>query len=98
MLKTIVTLFRGQAARAAEELADAHALPLLDQYIRDAAAGLERARRALAIAIAQDGAEVKRIGEIETKIADLEQRATAALDGAREDLATEAAEAIAGLE
>jgi phage shock protein A len=98
MLKTIVTLFRGQAARAVEELADANALPLLDQYIRDAAAGLERARRALAIAIAQDAGEVKRIGEIETKIADLEQRATAALDGAREDLATEAAEAIAGLE
>jgi phage shock protein A len=98
MLKTFVTIFRGQAARAAEELADANAFVILDQHIRDAAAGLERARRALAIAMAQDAAEVRRIGEIDVRIVDLERRAIAALDGGREDLATEAAEAIAALE
>lgn len=98
MLKTFVTIFRGHAARAEEEFADANALIILDQHIRDAAAGLDRARRALAVAMAQDAAEVKRIGEIEARIADLEQRALAALDGAREDLAAEAAESIAGLE
>src|SRR5258708_33079995 len=98
MLKTFITIFRGQAAHAAEELADANALVILDQHIRDAAAGLDRARRALAIAMAQDAAEVQRIGEIDARIADLERRAVAALDGNREDLAAEAAEAIAALE
>jgi phage shock protein A len=98
MLKTFVTIFRGHAARAAEDLADANALVILDQHIRDAGVGLDRARRALAIAMAQDAAEVRRIGDIDARIADLEQRAIAALDGAREDLAAEAAEAIANLE
>ena len=98
MLKTFVTIFRGHAARAEEEFADANALIILDQHIRDAAAGLDRARRALAVAMAQDAAEVKRIGEIEARSADLERRAIAALDGGREDLAAEAAESIAGLE
>ena len=98
MLKTFVTIFRGHAARAEEEFADANALVILDQHIRDAAAGLDRARRALAVAMAQDAGEVKRIGEIEARSADLERRAIAALDGGREDLAAEAAESIAGLE
>src|SRR5262245_26968637 len=98
MLKTIVTLFRGSAARAAEELADRNALLILDQQIRDSATSLDRARRALAIATAQDATEEKRIADIKARIADLEARAIAALDGNREDLATEAAEAIAGLE
>jgi phage shock protein A len=98
MLKTFVTIFRGQAERAAEELADANAFVLLDQHIRDAGVGLDRARRALAIAMAQDAGEVRRIGDIDARIADLEQRAIAALEGSREDLAAEAAEAIANLE
>ena len=61
MLKTIVTLFRGAAFRAEEEFADRSALLILDQQIRDAAAGIERAKRALAVAIAQDEAEGKRL-------------------------------------
>ena len=98
MLKTLTILFRGRAARAAEDLADANALLILDQHIRDASAALDRARRALSIAMAQDATEAKRIEEIAKKITDLESRAVAALDGNREDLAQEAAEAIAGLE
>ena len=61
MFKTIVTLMRGAAAKAEEDFADRHALLLLDQQIRDAAAAIERAKRALAIAIAQDEAEGKRL-------------------------------------
>jgi len=61
MLKTIVTLFRGAAFRAEEEFADRSALLILDQQIRDSAAGIERAKRALAVAIAQDEAEGKRL-------------------------------------
>src|SRR5215218_1064820 len=98
MLKTIVTLFRGAAFRAEEEFAGRSALLILDQQIRDAAAAIERAKRALAVAIAQDEAEGKRLETTLSRIADLEERAVAALAGGREELATEAAEAIAVME
>ena len=98
MFKTIVTLMRGAAAKAEEDFADRHALLLLDQQIRDAAAATERAKRALAVAIAQDEAEGKRLETTLARIADLEERATAAIAGGREDLAGEAAEAIALME
>src|SRR5262245_23834058 len=98
MLKTIVTLVRGAAFRAEEEFADRSALLILDQQIRDAAAGIERAKRALAVAIAQDEAEGKRLEATLQRIADLEERAVAALNGGADELATEAAEAIAVME
>jgi phage shock protein A len=98
VFKTIVTLMRGAAARAEEEVADRSALLILDQQIRDAAAAIERSKRALALAIAQDEAEGKRLETTLQRIADLEERAVAALAGGREDLAGEAAEAIAVME
>lgn len=98
MLKTVLTLFRGTVSAAETELADRGALVILDQQIRDAATAIERARRALAVATAQDEAEGKRLEKTLTRIADLEERAVAALAGGREDLATEAAEAIALME
>jgi len=97
MFKTLVTLMRGTSARATEMIEDQNALLILDQQIRDAAAALDRARKALAVAAAQDASEDKRIATLQADIKDLEARATAALD-TREDLAAEAAEAIAGLE
>src|ERR1700751_2233947 len=98
MLKTIVTLIRGASFRAEEEFVDRTALLILDQQIRDSAAGIERAKRALAVAIAQDEAEGKRLETTLTRIADLEERAVAALNGGNEELAAEAAEAIAVME
>ena len=98
MLKTIFTLVRGATFRAEEEFADRSALLILDQQIRDAAAGIERAKRALAVAIAQDEAEGKRLETTLARIADLEERAVAALNGGSEELAAEAAEAIAVME
>ncbi len=98
MIKLFVTLLRGRAAEAVEAVADGNALPLLDQQIRDAAAVFGRARRALALAIAQEAQEAPRSEDAARRIADLEDRARQALAAGREDLATEAAEAIAGLE
>ncbi|MEA2927708.1 MAG: hypothetical protein QOG38_136 [Hyphomicrobiales bacterium] len=98
MFKTIVTLVRGATFRAEEEFADRSALLILDQQIRDSAAGIERAKRALAVAIAQDEAEGRRLDATMSRIGDLEDRAVAALAGGRDDLAAEAAEAIAVLE
>lgn len=98
MFKTIVTLMRGQAFEAEQRVKDQHALALLDQQMRDAAAIVERCRKAVAIAMAQERQEAKRLAEIEAQIADLETRAVAALQSGREDLATKAAESIAALE
>jgi phage shock protein A len=98
MFKTLTTLIRGAAAKAEEDFADRHALLILDQQIRDAASATEGAKRALSIAIAQDESEGKRLEATLKRIADLEERATAALADRRDDLANEAAEAIALME
>jgi len=98
MFKTVLTLFRGSVAAAGEELEDRTALLILDQQMRDAAAAVERSKRSLALAISQDQQEGRRLETTRARIADLEVRATAALDGGREDLAREAAQAIANLE
>jgi phage shock protein A len=98
MFKTVLTLFRGSVAAAGEELEDRSALLILDQQMRDAASAVERSKRTLALAIAGDQAEGRRLDATNTRIADLETRATAALEGGREDLAREAAQAIANLE
>jgi phage shock protein A len=98
MFKTVLTLFRGSVAVAGEELEDRSALLILDQQMRDAGAAVERSKRTLALAIAGDQQEGRRLDATNARIADLETRATAALDGGREDLAREAAQAIANLE
>jgi phage shock protein A len=98
MFKTVFTLFRGSVAVVEEELEDRSALLVLDQQMRDAAAAVERSKRSLALAIAGDQQEGRRLEATNARIADLEVRATAALDGGREDLAREAAQAIANLE
>ncbi|MHC2337419.1 PspA/IM30 family protein [Bradyrhizobium sp. USDA 4454] len=98
MFKTVFTLFRGTVAVAEEELQDRTALVILDQQMRDAAAAVERSKRSLALAIAGDQQEGRRLEATNGRIADLEVRASAALEGGREDLAREAAQAIANLE
>jgi phage shock protein A len=98
MFKTLFTLARGAAAAAEEEIIDRRALLILDQQIRDAAAAVERGKRALAVAIAHDEAEGRRLEATVARIADLEERAVAALAAGREDLASEAAESIAIME
>lgn len=98
MFKTVVTLLRGQAFEAEERLADRHALAILDQQMRDAATSVDRAKRALAIAIAQDRGEEQKLAAAKAQIVELEGRAVEALKGGREDLAEKAAESIAALE
>ncbi|HEY8161835.1 MAG TPA: PspA/IM30 family protein [Methylocystis sp.] len=98
MFKTVVTLLRGQAFEAEERLADRHALSLLDQQMRDSALAIDRSKKALAVAIAQDRAEEARLGATHARIAELENRAVEALKAGREDLAQKAAENIAQLE
>src|SRR3979409_2628970 len=98
MFKAVLTLFRGSVAAAGEELEGRNALLILDQQMRDAATAVERGKRTLALAIAGDQQGRRRRAATKARVADLETRPTAALDGGRDDLAREAAEAIAGLE
>ena len=98
MFKALITLVRGRTVTIAEEVADQNALVILDKQMRDASGALERAKKALAVAIAQDNQEGQRLDATRAHIEDLETRAVAALEAGRDDLATEAAEAIATLE
>lgn len=98
MFKMITTLIRARTADATEAFSDAHALTILRQQLRDAADGLEGAKRAVAVVMAYAQREKKSATRIAGQIADLETRAVAALGMGREDLATEAASAIAELE
>lgn len=97
-MKSLLAFVRGTAHAAGRELADRNALVILDQQLRDASAGLDHARRALALAIARDRQEGARLSAIDRQIADLEGRVVAALSSGREDLAREGAEAIACLD
>jgi phage shock protein A len=98
MFNTVVTLIRGRGHDAAQAVADANALSILRQQLRDAASGVEAARRAVAVVMAYADRERKALPRIEAQLADLEGRAIAALGRDREDLAVEAAAAIAQLE
>lgn len=98
MFKTMTTFLRGKQSEAREAFIDANALTLVDQYLRDAGQDLAQARRALAVARAEETMEASRIDDLTRRIADLEDRALAAMKASRDDLAEEAAGAIADLE
>lgn len=98
MFKQFLILIRGHAYEAEEGFANRHALPILAQQIRDAARGVEAARRAVAVAVAQNRLETENAERLALRIADLESRAIAALKKDRDDLAADAAATIARLE
>jgi len=98
MYKQIIALIRGQSYTSVAQVTERHALTILDQQIRDAAAAIGQAKRALAVAVAEDGQEKARLDAMAARQAGLEARAVAALQGGREDLALEAAGAIAELQ
>lgn len=98
MFKQIVTIFRGQAYEASERVVDQHALTLLRQQIRDCVQAVGSARRAVALAIAQNEQEVSQCERIKQRITDLEERTLAAMAKGNDALAHEAADTIAHLE
>ena len=98
MLKQLFALVRGHSHEAAQEVVDRNALVILRQQIRDCADAIAAARRAVAIAIAQNEQEVSQYKTLVARIDDLETRATHAIQGGQRELAREAAETIALLE
>ncbi len=98
MLKQFFALVRGRSYEAAETVVDRNALVILRQQIRDCADAIAAARRAVAIAIAQNEQEVGQFKKLVVRIEDLEKRTIAAIEQGQNELAREAAETIAMLE
>ncbi|MDG1432029.1 MAG: PspA/IM30 family protein [Paracoccaceae bacterium] len=98
MFKQIMTLARGRVSDGSQSILDANSMSLLRQQIRDAAQGVGKSRKAVAVIMAHAEREKASLTRVESQIADLENRALRALENGREDLASEAAEAIAKLE
>jgi phage shock protein A len=72
-------------------------MPNLDRSIVAAASAHGQARRALAIAVAEESREIERCASMTTKVVDLEDRAVRAIRAGRDDLALAASEAIAAI-
>ena len=98
MFKQLVTLVRGQSNEASQSMLDANALSLLRQQMRDAAQGVSKSRKAVAVVMAYAEREKASLTRLEAQIADLEARALDALEQDCVDLASEAAGTIAQLE
>ena len=98
MFRSLMTLMRGRAHDAEEAFTDTHALPILKQQLRDCAQAVSAARKALALAIAQNDQEIEQFERLTQRIADLEDRTIAALEQGQQALALEAAETIARLQ
>ena len=98
MFKTLATLINGQNARAEDRVRDAFAIELIDQKIRESEASLRAAKATLASLIQRQRSEEKQHAALTVRISDLTKRARDALDNDREDMAAEAARAIANMQ
>jgi len=98
MFKTLATLINGANARGEDRVRDAFAIELIDQKIREAEGSLKAAKATLASLIQRQRAEDNMRQNLQSKVNDLMKRAQAALDDDREDMAQQAAQAIASME
>ena len=98
MFKTLATLIHGQNARAEDRVRDAFAIELIDQKIRESENSLRAAKATLASLIQRQRSEEKQHAALKSRINDLTRRAKEALENDREDMAAEAARAIANME
>ena len=98
MLKTLSTLIAGANARGEDRVRDAFAIELIDQKIREAEQSLKAAKSTLASLIQRQRSEDAQRSALTSRVTDMTDRAEAALAGGQEDLAAQAADAIAGME
>lgn len=98
MLKTFYTLFRGSVYNAESEFKDRNAHLLLQQQLRDASHEVGAARKAVAVAIAQNKQEKSQHEKLLDRLKDLETRTVDALHQDKQELAREGAEMIALME
>jgi phage shock protein A len=88
----------GANARAEDRVRDTYAIELIEQKIRESNASLQAAKGTLASLIKRHRAEVKQAAAVKSRITDLTARAKLALKDGNDDMAAQAADAIAALE
>lgn len=98
MLSTLVTLFAGASARSEEQVRDAYSIELIEQKIRESEGNLKAAKVGLASLIQRERSERRQVDGISDRIIELSVRTKAALAAGREDMAAQAAQAIADME
>jgi len=98
MFGTLRTLVMGSSARAEEHVRDIYSIELIDQKIREAGEALKAAKYSLATLIQRERAETRQVTTLQDRANDLLGRAKEALENDRQDLAQEAAQAIANME
>ena len=98
MFKTLSTLILGANARTEDRVRDAFAIELIDQKIREAEDNLKAAKATLASLIQRQRSEEQQRSGLQNRVNDLTKRAKVALDAGNEDMAIEAANAIAQME
>ena len=98
MFKTLSTLINGANARAEDRLRDGFAIELIDQKIREAETQLRAGKATLASLIQRQRSEHSQRDGLGKRITDLTARAQAAADADDNDMALQAAQAIAQME
>jgi len=98
MFGTLRTLVMGSSARAEEHVRDIYSIELIDQKIREAGEALKAAKYSLATLIQRERAETRQVITLQDRANDLLGRAKEALENDRQELAQEAAQAIANME
>lgn len=98
MFKTLSTLITGANARAEDRVRDAFAIELIDQKIREAEATLKAGKATLATLIQRQRSEKSQRDGLRKRVTDLTARAQAAVDAGDDDMALQAADAIAQME
>jgi len=98
MFKTLSTLIAGVNARSEDRVRDAFAIELIDQKIREAETSLKAAKATLASLIQRQRSEERQRDALKGRMKDMMNRAQSALDSGRDELAGEAAQAVAQME
>ena len=98
MFTTLRTLFVGANARAEEHVRDVFAIELIDQKIRETEAQLKAAKNTLATLVQRQRSEKTMLTGLKQRTDTLMERAMAAMEAGREDMAQDAAAVIAQLE
>ncbi|MEO6395072.1 MAG: PspA/IM30 family protein [Devosia sp.] len=98
MFDLLSTLIKGTNAKAVETATDIFAIDLITQKIREAEAGVNNAKQALASLIMRQRAEQKALGMLRSRKATMEDRVRQALAAGNEVLAMDGATALATME
>lgn len=98
MLTTLKTLMAGANARAEQTVKDTFAIELIDQKIRESETQLKAAKATLASLMQRQRSEKRLLEALTARIDTMTVRATEALQAERDDLARQAADAIASME